>query len=140
MTQLLRPVGFFPEHRNVIVYGPSLLDLVSREPHPEESHIVSYLSNGVTYSCVMANAHDALHPEVPIGPMHVLTDGIWAWPQYLAYYVQRYHISLPAEFLEHARRREWRPPQRHELALEQLALPRGEKESRSMDGGHPPPR
>ena len=33
------------------------------------------------------------------------TDGVYAWPEGLAHYVQEHHVRLPAAFVEHARAR-----------------------------------
>jgi len=47
---------------------------------------------------------DAFAPEQFIPPLSMQTDGVWAWPNVLAYYVERYHCRLPDEFVSHVRR------------------------------------
>jgi hypothetical protein len=47
---------------------------------------------------------------VPVARLAVLTDGAWIWPADLAHYVERYHVRLPGEFVEHAAGRGWTPP------------------------------
>jgi hypothetical protein len=38
-----------------------------------------------------------------IGSIAILSDGVYAWPKDLAYYVERYRIGLTAECLDHMR-------------------------------------
>jgi hypothetical protein len=40
-----------------------------------------------------------------------MTDGTWVWPSDLAFYVERYHVELPTDFVEHVRSCGWNPPQ-----------------------------
>lgn len=40
------------------------------------------------------------------------TDGIWAWPQGLAHYVEKHSIVLPDEFIETCRQNAWSCPDR----------------------------
>lgn len=34
-------------------------------------------------------------------------DGTWAWYGDLAYYVEKYHVRLPNEFIEHMKMNNW---------------------------------
>jgi hypothetical protein len=81
------------------------------EPHPDEANILNYLESGTTYAAVPGVDQDVLaDPARIIGPMHIRTDGVWAWPATLAYYVRTYHIALPNEFVEHMRANGWSCP------------------------------
>ena len=42
-----------------------------------------------------------------VAPQELRTDGEWVWLGDLAYYVEKYAVDLPQEFLEHMARREW---------------------------------
>src|SRR5262245_21812014 len=44
------------------------------------------------------------------GGSGIRTDGVWFWRNDAADYVERYRVALPAEFLRHARERQWSPP------------------------------
>ncbi len=46
----------------------------------------------------------------PIGSPDILTDGIWAWPGDLPYYVKHYNVRLPCEFIAHAKTNDWKVP------------------------------
>jgi hypothetical protein len=35
---------------------------------------------------------------------------VYAWPEDLAYYLERYHVALPDEFLKHLAAAKWTPP------------------------------
>ncbi|HEX3764094.1 MAG TPA: hypothetical protein VHW23_35615 [Kofleriaceae bacterium] len=41
---------------------------------------------------------------------NIHTDGAYAWPEDLAYYVERYHVALPPEFLAHLATAKWKAP------------------------------
>jgi hypothetical protein len=41
---------------------------------------------------------------------NIHTDGVYAWPEDLAYYVERYHVAPPAEFLAHLAAAKWIAP------------------------------
>ncbi len=43
-------------------------------------------------------------------PSRILTDGEWIWPDDLAYYVEKYHVSLEREFLNRVRENLYRVP------------------------------
>jgi hypothetical protein len=87
------------------------MDAVSASPHPDEPHILNYLDQGVCAAGCGGVVPDALDPSLPVRlGLDILTDGVWEWPQYLSYYIKRYHISLPDEFIEHMRINDWIVP------------------------------
>jgi hypothetical protein len=48
--------------------------------------------------------------DTTIGEINILTDGEWAWPSDLAYYVEKYHARIPEEMLRSMERNKWKPP------------------------------
>lgn len=44
------------------------------------------------------------------GAGSLVTDGEWVWPVDLVHYLSRYHIALPADFLAHVRKSDYRVP------------------------------
>ena len=107
----LRPVGFFRELDHGMPGGPSITDSRSGEAHTDETKIISYLSGGHLLIATPGVVRDVFSPDGPlIGSPHVMTDGDWAWPRDLPYYVQRYHVALPGDFVEHMRRNGWDVP------------------------------
>ncbi|MGA4839873.1 hypothetical protein [Streptomyces sp. G45] len=77
-----------------------------------------------TFLVTVGNVVDPLAPEKgPIVPMGMSTDGEWAWPTYWSYFVREYGFSIPEEFIEHARRREFVPA---ELSLDEAQVAQAE--------------
>jgi hypothetical protein len=71
----------------------------------------------------MGKARDVLSSNRPVagcGELHILTDGVWAWPAFLTFYLTHYHIDLPTELLHHARRNNWTIPS--DIDLPNLSL------------------
>jgi hypothetical protein len=105
---LVRKVGFFfelPLQERI----DALRSICQETPHPEEEETVAYLESGAVYGAMPGVDEDVLsHAREIIGPTHIQTDGVWAWPQTLSYYVRRYHIALPEEFLAHMRLSHWK--------------------------------
>lgn len=89
-----------------------ILKLLTREePIPDEAEIADYLDSGLLFAACPGVECDPLLPEAPIaGALHVRTDGEYAWPETLSYWVRRHHLLLPNEFLEHVRRAAYRLP------------------------------
>lgn len=112
MKRELCPIGFFNECFGGSG-GPSLAAAVRTSMAVEQDKMVSYLDQGKMFACIMGIARDVLSPEHEVagsGERHILTDGVWAWPAFLSYYVMTYHIELPIELWDHARRNKWTVP------------------------------
>jgi hypothetical protein len=52
---------------------------------------------------------------------HLFTDGEYLWRVDLAYYVEKYHLQLPDDFLTHMKSRNWLPPCEEEINLQLLS-------------------
>ncbi|VFA99805.1 hypothetical protein [Nocardia cyriacigeorgica] len=72
---------------------------------------------------VTASIDDPLEPAkkrvVSIG---YSTDGTWAWPSYWGYFVREYGVEVPAEFIAHARERNFAPAMLDREALRAAEL------------------
>lgn len=87
-------------------------------PVPEKAKILAYLQSGEQLMLVAGIARDPINPNHPIiGSPHVLTDGAWAWSADVSYYVEKYDLSLPNEFLERMKKNGWRIPMPIDLDL-----------------------
>ncbi|MBF6097810.1 hypothetical protein IU510_06925 [Nocardia cyriacigeorgica] len=79
---------------------------------------------------VTASIDDPLDPTkkrvVSIG---YSTDGTWAWPSYWGYFVREYGVEVPAEFIAHARERNFAP-----AMLDRDALGTAEREFENLLG------
>jgi hypothetical protein len=100
---------------------PSLRDAVSTHPQKNEDAIIQYLKGAPNYCAMGKVVRDVIDPEnkALLYP-GTNTDGLYLWPLELAYYVQKYHISLPHRFLERMAGRNWRPPLTAEMNWESL--------------------
>lgn len=105
-------LGFFRELDYGESDGFSLEDCRVETPDPDEERIVRYLESGHLYSAASGVVMDVLSddPDVEIGPPHILTDGTYAWPADLPYYVRNYHVRLPKHCLKHIQRNDFQVP------------------------------
>lgn len=110
VESLLKSVGFFRELKHGGPNQPSLNESASKEPRPDEAKIVSYLRSGNLLVACPGVGQDALEKGKLSGPLHIYTDGKWAWPGDLAYYVTKYHVSLPEEFIQQMKANNWEVP------------------------------
>ena len=89
----------------------------SWESHPRENQILAYLRQGI--ACAVypdpRMSRDVFDPSVRIetppdepGAGVLYTDGEWIWAGVTGYYVGRYHVRLPEEFVAHAEASGWR--------------------------------
>jgi hypothetical protein len=111
-------VGFFRELDHGDSGGPSLEESRAETPGPDEDRTAAYMESGHLLSSSLDVAKDWLSddPDVEIGPPHIFTDGTYAWPADLAYYVRNYHVRLPKHFVKHIQRNEFRIPVRGDMA------------------------
>lgn len=82
--------------------------------------VAAYLRGGWEIGGRMGRAADVFETQTLAGHAGLVTDGAYAWPQFLGYYVERYDLALPADFEERMRKRWWRPP----MALDTSGLVR----------------
>ena len=88
-----------------------LSELMRDDPHPMEQNILHYLNGGRNIAYIMGPSEDFLAPSKKnIRPPHIYTDGTWAWTSDVMYYVEKYHIQLPDDFLAHMERNKWHCP------------------------------
>ncbi|BDI29296.1 hypothetical protein CCAX7_13470 [Capsulimonas corticalis] len=99
----------------------SIAKFISTEEMLNEIDIVNYLENGIPLIVCPGPASDLIEPKNGIiGTRHILTDGVWMWRSDLQYYVRKYHLVLPAEFIQHMYEQEWIPPLENEIDFENL--------------------
>jgi hypothetical protein len=65
------------------------------------TRLAEYLRSAPVVAATSNHARDELDEHrADIGCMDIHTDGVWLWPEDLAYYIERYKIALPVGFLE----------------------------------------
>lgn len=119
----LKKVGFFSELPHGDETGPTLRGAVRDWGEKDERKLIAYLKKGAVLFLCLGLARDVLDETAGFTHSpHILTDGVWAWPGDLRYYVKKYHVELPEEFLRHVRDRRYRLPRRKDLDLTALEL------------------
>lgn len=104
-------VGFFRELPHGYPDGLSFGEVRGRFEGEHRRDVVNYLNGGTVLASSGVLARDEFNEDhPPIGQLNILTDGTWVWPSDLAYYLEQYGVSLPAEFLSHAAQMDWTPP------------------------------
>lgn len=102
ITGPLRAVGLLRElEPTATATLPTLHDVRGKLSKDVAAAVVAYLQRGIPVIDVMEATPDPLDPSqcVPGGPS-LMSDGRqWVWRLDLAYYVARYRIALPAEFV-----------------------------------------
>ena len=116
---ILKPVGFFRELSYGSPAGPSIYDTLT-SPLSDECQILEYLRTGIAFTWAPGLENDILAPEKVIGSICILTDGVWAWPDSLRYYLENYHVVLPQEFVEHVQSRNYVVPSPDEINTNEL--------------------
>lgn len=113
--------GFFRELRHGSPDGPSLQGCRREEGDPDEGMVASYLESGQTLAVRVSSVHDYFDAtRKAASHLAIMTDGTWAWPCDLAYYLREYHVELPADFVAHMRQCSFRQPELTEAELLRL--------------------
>ena len=89
-----------------------LSELKRDVPHPMEQNILHYLNGGHFIAYELGVVKDFLNQQegiVLLGP-YIYTDGTWVWSSDVMYYVEKYHIQLPDDFLAHMAKNKWQCP------------------------------
>jgi len=81
-------------------YG-ALRDLPRTLSGQEADELACYLRSGVVVLGVMEIMPDVIDGSLVAESASLLTDGSWYWRQDLAHYVEKYHVALPTDFIDH---------------------------------------
>lgn len=106
----LRLVGNFVELGHDEVGAPSLVEMRGRRNAEHKGQVLAYLRSGIMFIGSPGVDEDVLDPSKSAGSATVLTDGTYAWPKTLAYYLETYDVALPDDFETHMKRNGWKVP------------------------------
>lgn len=67
----------------------------------EIKKVVEYLRSGVIAIASPGMAKSVLDDTQVVGTSSWRTDGVWLWPDALAYYVEAHGVCLPLPFIRH---------------------------------------
>lgn len=108
--EVLKKFGFFPDLPDAQATD-EIRVLVQDQADPLEPKMIAYLESGHEYLASAGIAIDQLDPGYPIiGVPNVRTDGNWCWSEDVVYYLRKYHIRLPKEFVANMERNHWGVP------------------------------
>ncbi|MFJ7207398.1 hypothetical protein ACIQWR_28155 [Streptomyces sp. NPDC098789] len=100
---------FWPEKAGTPAGG--IRDFVRQQPSVDETDVAQYLGTGHELVVFMGAVGDILGSDERIlGGDNIVTDGEWVWRADLAFYLTRYHLELPEEFLNKARENQYVVP------------------------------
>jgi len=119
MAPRLKRIGFFSEFGFTARGGaPSLKDAARDVAEYDVEAVARYLRVAPMLAAAPGIVRDVFDPDASaVMTLSIKTDGVYEWPMPLAYYVSRYKLALPAEFLAHLESRGFKPPTRAELNL-----------------------
>lgn len=80
---------------------PSMTENFASESYPEKEAILSYLKSGSLDAIAGSCSIDVFTGESTGIPGSVRSDGTYSWGGDLAYYVDKYNLRLPDEFVNH---------------------------------------
>jgi hypothetical protein len=107
----LTRVGFFRELEHGHPDAPTLRESMRDKGTPGESRIAAYLRTAPIMFHALGPVTDVFKPKGDyICAPNIHTDGVFAWPEDLAYYVEHYHVALPEAFLTHLAAAKWKSP------------------------------
>ncbi len=107
----LNSIGFYREMSQGKETYPSIYDVVNKGNAALVENICSYLSNGTAVIVSPGVTMDAIDETAGVaGTGSSYTDGIWLWPDDLIYYVRKYNIALPDDFINTMKVNNWHNP------------------------------
>lgn len=79
---------------------PSIKDLINK-PIQEKKKVVEYMKKSNVIAVAPAIVRDIINPENKIPELLLMSDGIYEWRSDIIYYVEKYDMGLPEEFIQH---------------------------------------
>jgi hypothetical protein len=114
----LKPVVRYREFPFGTADDPSMREFMATTPRDNQDRVVEYLRSGHVLAVPMGadlpdwfdrpNRANPLIGGRLVGGATPMTDGVWVWPAGLIHFIEKYNVSVPAEFVEHAARSGWR--------------------------------
>lgn len=83
-------------------YKGSMVEDFGEISDEEKAKIMHFLRGGTRLFMFKNNKSDLIFPDSVEGPSRNLrTDGVWVWGKDVGYYVRKYSIRPPADFMKH---------------------------------------
>ena len=121
--KIVKLAGNFVELGWDDVGSPSLAKLRGTRGPDRKAEVVAYLRAGVPYIVSPGYDDDYFDPSRTAAVGTLVTDGEYAWPSSLAYYVEMYDVALAPEFEAHMQRNQWKVPDKINILSLELPPP-----------------
>jgi len=73
--------------------------------------VLKYLNQGIVLIRAMGNGSDRHNSQAPENvPLGFCTDGMWIWALGMAYYIEKYDLSIDPDLLAHIREQDFEAP------------------------------
>lgn len=79
---------------------PSIKDLINK-PIKEKKKVIEYMKKCKIEAVAPAIITDLINPEIKFAELYLMTDGKYEWRSDVIYYVEKYDMELPEEFIQH---------------------------------------
>jgi len=79
---------------------PSIMELINK-PIREKEKVLRYMKKSEIVAVAPARLRDVINPENIIPDLFAMSDGIYGWRSDVIYYVEKYDMELPEEFVQH---------------------------------------
>lgn len=79
---------------------PPIRDLINK-PIKEKSKVIEYMKKSKVIAVAPAIVRDIINPNNKIPELFLMTDGKYEWRSDVIYYVEKYDMELPEEFIEY---------------------------------------
>ena len=90
------------KYRELIpAYPDSMVKFFSKEEYKNQRTIINYLKNAEDVMYYPMYWHDVYTNEPIDIPACEMSDGEYRWPSVLVYYVEKYNLMLPEDFINH---------------------------------------
>jgi hypothetical protein len=120
--QTVQYVGHFVElGYDHIPYAPSLAASRGKRTAEHKAAVVRYLQSGKTLVFSPGVDTDFFDETRSADTRSIITDGTYAWPKVVAYYVEHYDVKLTPMFEDHMRANDWKVPE--SIDVKALKLP-----------------
>ena len=79
---------------------PSIMDIINK-PIREKEKILRYMRGCHIDAVAPAMLRDVINPANKIPDLFAMSDGTYGWRSDVIYYVEKYDMALPEEFVQH---------------------------------------
>lgn len=95
------PVGVYRELCKSKPNAESIIDHISSTPYPEKEALLKYMKNAETQLMVTSVSIDVIDGVSRVYGGDRKTDGMFCWNTCIEYYIDKYNLRPPEDFIAH---------------------------------------